>query len=251
MREEQFDDARLILGDCLEVIPTLSPVSHVITDPPFEARMHALHAAFKLRRTDGGPQRRDLTFDSIANVREPFLDKIKLLNQGWLLAFCNVEGVGEWQAAILARDMKFKTTCIWNKPDSTPKLNGQGPALSYECFVTAWCGPGYARWNGGGRRGVFTHSTNPTTRHGLHPTEKPLTLMAEIVSLFTNPDETILDPFAGTASCGVAALTLGRKYIGIEQNPVYFEAACERLERASKQPRLFREPPMKQVKMEF
>ncbi len=240
-------DARLYLGEALAALPGLDEVDHVFSDPPYEARMQALHAQFKLRRTDGGPQRQALTFDSIANLREPFLVEVERLCRGWLLAFCNVEGVGEWQTAILAHGLKFKTTCIWNKPDATPKLNGQGPALSYECFTTAWCGAGHARWNGGGRRGVFTHPTNAPDRHGEHPTEKPVALMSEIVALFSNYGQTILDPFMGSGTTGVACAKLGRKFIGIEIEPRYFDIACRRIDDAYRQPRLFAEPKAKPV----
>lgn len=245
--EVQFLDGRvrLIRGDCREVLPTLGKVDHVISDPPYEPRMQALHAQFALRRTDGGPQRKALTFDDVGDLRAPFLDAVATLNNGWLLAFCNVEGVGEWRAAILDRGLKFKTTCIWNKPDATPKLNGQGPALSYECFTTTWCGRGHARWNGGGRRGVFTHPTNNSERHGVHPTEKPVSLMREIVALFTNPHETILDPFMGSGTTGVAGVKLSRRFIGIEIDERYFQIACERIEAATRQPDMFIDPPAK------
>lgn len=246
-RKEVIGDCTLYLGDALSVLPCLDSVDHVITDPPYEARMQQLHAEFRLRRIDGGPQRAALTFDSIQDIREPFLDEVARLNLGWLLAFCNVEGVGEWRAAILARGLKFKTTCIWNKPDATPKLNGQGPALSYECFTTTWCGAGHARWNGGGRRGVFTHCTNNPERTGKHPTEKPVALMRELVSLFSNPDQIILDPFMGSGTTLVACAKTGRKGIGIELNEAYFDIACRRVEDAYKQPDMFIERPAKPV----
>lgn len=244
-RVEQIGDATLHLGDCRDILPGIETADHVFSDPPYEARMQALHAAFKLRRTDGGQQRKVLDFDDISDLRAPFLDAVKRLNKGWLLAFCNVEGVGEWQSAILERDLKFKTTCIWNKPDATPKLNGQGPALSYECFTTTWCGKGHARWNGGGRRGVFTHPTNNSERSGQHPTEKPASLMREIVSLFSNPGDLVLDPFMGSGTTGVACAQLGRSFIGCELNPLYFEIACRRIAEVYKQPRLFTDPPRK------
>ena len=241
-------DATLILGDCLEVMEGLDAVDHVITDPPYEARMQELHAAFSLRRTDGGPQRQALNFQSIVNLRDPLVTEVERLCNGWFLAFCNVEGVGEWQTAILGAGMKFKTTCAWIKPDATPKLNGQGPALSYECMTTTWAGAGHAKWNAGGKRGVYTHCTNNKERSGLHPTEKPVSLMRELLTDFTNVAQTILDPFMGSGTTGVAALQLGRKFIGIEMDPDYFAIACKRIEEAHKQPRLFPETKQKPAK---
>ena len=243
MRVERIGSATLYLGDCRDVLTTLDAPGHFITDPPYEARMHMLHAAHKLRRDDGGPQRKDLTFSDVTRIREFFLDEVKRLCDGWLLAFCNVEGVGTWQDAILARALKFKTTCIWNKPDATPKLNGQGPALSYECFTTTWCGTGYAKWNGGGRRGVFTHCTNNKDREGTHPTEKPVSLMREIVGLFSDEGQTILDPFMGSGTTGVACAKMGRSFIGVEIEPKYFDIACRRIEQAQRQSDLFIKQP--------
>jgi site-specific DNA-methyltransferase (adenine-specific) len=241
-RREVIGDAELWLGDCREVLPGLGSVDHVITDPPYEERMQRLHATFALRRTDGGPQRRELGFASVANLREPLLDEVARINRGWLLAFCNVEGVGEWQDAILARGLKFKTTCIWNKPDATPKLNGQGPALSYECITTTWCGRGHAKWNGGGRRGVFTHCTNNRDRDGGHPAEKPVSLMRELIGLFSNVGESVADPFMGAGTTGVACTRLGRPFIGIEIDPGHFAVACRRIEAAYRQPDMLLTP---------
>jgi site-specific DNA-methyltransferase (adenine-specific) len=252
-KEELAEGVTLYLGDCLKVLPGFCEFDGIITDPPYEHRMQQLHADFMLRRTDGGPQRKAIDFSSVADLREPFLDQVKRLNRGWLLAFCNVEGVGEWQSSILARGMKFKTTCIWNKPDATPKLNGQGPALSYECFTSTWCGAGHSRWNGGGRRGVFTHCTNNSRRHGEHPTEKPVSLMREIVSLFSNAGDKICDPFMGSGTTGVACVELGRSFVGIEKNEKYFDIACRRISEALKQPDFFVEPakPAKQEAFEI
>lgn len=246
-RKEIIGDCTLYLGDCRDILPTLGPVDHVISDPPYEAVMQALHAAVKLRRQDGGPQRQALDFDDISALREPFLAEVARINGGWLLAFCNVEGVAAWKESILAHGLKFKTTCIWNKPDATPKLNGQGPALSYECITTTWCGSGHARWNGGGKRGVFTHCTNNPERHGGHPTEKPASLMRELVALFSNAGQRVLDPFMGSGTTGVACVSLGRSFIGIERDLKYFDIACRRIEEAYRQPRLFDEPAPKPV----
>jgi site-specific DNA-methyltransferase (adenine-specific) len=222
-------NATLYLGDCLDVMQELDAVDHIVSDPPYEQLMQDLHAAVKLRRTDGGDQRKELTFAGIDEIREPFIAECARLNQGWLLAFCNVEGTWHWRQALIAGGLKFKTTCVWIKPDCTPKLNGQGPALGYECITTTWCGRGHAKWNAGGKRGVYTHLVNNPDRTGLHPTEKPVSLMAELLTDFTNEGQTILDPFMGSGTTGVAAVRMGRKFIGIEQNREYFELACKRL----------------------
>jgi len=252
IKETLAEGIDLYLGDSLKVLKGIEHTDHIITDPPYEARMQMLHAKHVLRRKDGGPQRKSLDFDSIEKIRDPFLDHVKRINKGWLLAFCNVEGVGKWQDAILARDMKFKLACLWIKPNGTPKLNGQSPAMSYECISTSWSGPGHSRWNGGGRRGIFTHSNNSGVGYsnglrgeGDHPTMKPISLMRELVSLFTNKGELVCDSFMGSGSTGVAAVKLGRKFIGIEKNERYFEMSCKRVEKALRDPDFFFEKPKK------
>lgn len=242
-RIEYVGDAILVQGNCLDVMPILGRVSHIISDPPYEQTMQDLHAKTKLRRTDGGAQRKSLNFNSIENIRKPFLKLTEC--EGWLLAFCNVEGAGEWRREIINAGFKFKTTCVWVKPDATPKMNGQGPALSYECITTSWAGKGHSKWNAGGKRGVYTHNTKNPERSGKHPTEKPASLMRELIHDFTKSNQTILDPFMGSGTTGVAAIQLGRKFIGIELDPDYFDIAVKRCKEAWSQPRLFEEPKQK------
>jgi site-specific DNA-methyltransferase (adenine-specific) len=81
----------------------------------------------------------------------------------------------------------------------------------------------------------------PTFNHG-HPTEKPVGLMSYIVRLSVREKGTALDPFMGSGTTGVAAIQLGRKFIGIEREPKYFDIACQRIEQAVAQGQLFAEP---------
>lgn len=226
-RVEVIGDAVMVLGDCLSV--PFPRVAHIVTDPPYEQRVHDIKATpLSGRRTDGGNDLQSLNFAAIDNIRE----QVVALGQqcdGWFIAFCTSEGVWPWAQAINASPMKYKRACVWIKPDSTPQLNGQGPAQGAEHFVCAWAGKGHAKWNAGGKRGVYTHCVNQPDRHGIHPTEKPRTLMAEIIADFTSPGDLIADPFMGSGTTGIAAVQLGRSFIGIEQNPEYFEIACARI----------------------
>lgn len=72
---------------------------------------------------------------------------------------------------------------------------------------------------------------------GPHPTTKPLALMRRIVEDFTDPDDLICDPFAGSGTTGVACIRLGRRFIGWEKDPAYFEIACRRLRGDEAKPR--------------
>jgi site-specific DNA-methyltransferase (adenine-specific) len=238
--EHLAEGVTLYLGDCLDIFPTLGPVSHVIGDPPYEKSLHDSKNSLQRRlRDDGGPNLRGLNFAPIDDIRDKFVATVGSQVSGWLIVFCTVEGTWEWARAINASPLKYKRACSWVKPDSTPQLNGQCPAQGFECFVTAWCGEGHSRWNAGGKRGVYTHNTNGRDRHGAHPTEKPVALMQEIVVDFTSPGDVVVDPFMGSGTTGVACVRSGRRFIGIELDPTYFEIACGRIAKAIKQPDLF------------
>lgn len=241
--EHLTERVTLYWGDCLSLMPTLGRVDHVLADPPYEAIMHAAKTgAARPIRTDGRDEIKSLDFASIDEIRQPVADAVSAICDGWALLFCAPEGVGRWADAINASPAKYKRACTWVKPDSTPQLNGQGPAMGAENFVAAWCGRSYAKWNAGGKRGVYTHLTNPPDRDGAHPTEKPVRLMTELVEDFTNPGDLILDPFMGSGTTGVACVRLGRRFIGIEINPVYFDIARRRISDELKRPRLNLEP---------
>ena len=240
VREERIGDCRLIQGDCLEVMRELGPVGHIFSDPPYESSLHASKNALRgPARVDSGPDLKGLNFEAIDAIREDVVVASQEICEGWFVAFCTVEGVAKWADVINESQMKYKRACIWVKPDSTPQLNGQGPAQGAECFVTAWCGKGHAKWNAGGKRGVYRHTVNPPDRHGGHPTEKPWRLFSELLQDFTSEGDTILDPFMGSGTTLVACAKMGRKGIGIELDPEYFDIACKRVEEAYRQPDLF------------
>ncbi|MFV0382730.1 DNA-methyltransferase [Paracoccus sp. (in: a-proteobacteria)] len=228
----------------MALLPMVGPVDHIICDPPYEQSLHDLKNNAKRRmRTDGGPELRGLDFAGIDAIRGDFIDLCAGLCRGWFVAFCTIEGVARWADVINPSPIKYKRACIWVKPDSLPQMNGQGPAQGAECFVTAWCGQGHAKWNAGGKRGVYTHLTNPPDRHGGHPTEKPWRLMSQIIADFTNPGDTILDPFMGSGTTLVATARMGRRAVGIETNPAYFDIAVSRVTDAHRQKDLFVAPP--------
>ena len=151
---------------------------------------------------------------------------------GWALAFCQVEAVSAWRNAFREAGAKWKRAAAWVKPDGAPQFTGDGWAQGFECIAAAWCGRGRSKWNGGGKRGVFVHGVNNfgrLTSGRPHPTQKPLALMLELVELFTDPGDVVLDPFAGSGTTGVACLRLGRRAILIEKDPKYAAIARERL----------------------
>ena len=87
-------------------------------------------------------------------------------------------------------------------------------------------------------RSVLTFDIPPNSKGKLHPTQKPVALMAYMVQTYSNEGETILDPYMGSGTTGEACMNLGRDFIGIEREPKYFDIACRRIEDAQRQCRL-------------
>lgn len=241
-REDLADGMTLYLGDCRDVLPTLTGIDHVISDPPYEDELHAGAAEQRITRNDGREMYGNLGFDGINDSRSEFSRLIVGASNGWAILFSLAEGVRAWRDDLQACGAKWDTTLAWIKPDASPRFNGQGAARGFECAVTAWCGKGFRSWNGGGRRGVFTHSVN-TGRQGEHPTEKPLPLMMDLVSLYSQPEQIICDPFCGSGTTGVAAVKLGRRFIGIEQQEQWFDLSRRRISNALARPDFFVERP--------
>lgn len=248
MRVEQIGNATLYLGDCLQVLPTLGKVAAVITDPPFEAEAHTQQRRALGRGSADG--RRDiqnaaLPFAAITEEqRVQAACSLVQLCHGWALVFCQAEAIGSWRTCLESAGAKWRRAMAWVKPDGMPQFSGDRPGMGYESIAAAWCGEGPSKWNGGGKHGVFVIPKHDAGQgHGgasnEHPTQKPIRLMSELVGLFSNAGDVILDPFCGSGSTGVAALHAGRRFIGIEVNPDYFTLSCERIENAQRQQRMF------------
>jgi DNA modification methylase len=127
--------------------------------------------------------------------------------------------------------LKYIRTCAWRKVGSTPQFSGDRPAQAFETIVCAHR-PGRTKWNAHGKHGYYEHPIVLERGNGvsrLHTTQKPLTLMAELVADFSNADELVMDPFAGSASTGKACQQLNRRFLGFELNRDYFDIACRRL----------------------
>jgi site-specific DNA-methyltransferase (adenine-specific) len=231
-------------GDCVEWLRGLPDKSadHTITDPPYEAEAHT-----KQRRTLGGVSGRGaargvtrviqsapLDFAAITPAeREAASREIVRVTRGWAIVFCQVEGAMRWQECLVSAGAKARRIGVWIKPNGQPQISGDRPGMGYESIVFVWCGRGGSRWHGGGRVGVFTHTIDTGAfahRRAAHPTEKPLPLMSELVSLFTDPGDLVLDPYAGSGTTGVACMRLGRRFAGAERDDRYHALAKERLD---------------------
>ena len=248
-KEVVIGDCRLLLGDCLEILPLLGKVDAVVTDPPYEAVMQSKWGVLSKQAPSSHVRFEEIGFDAIDHVRADVAQAVKNVCEGWGVFFCMAEGVRAWRDAIEATGAKYKRAMVWVKPDAMPQFNGQGPSTGHEMMVSAWYGTGHSRWNGGGKPGTFIYNKN-TLGGGQHPTQKPLPLIQELVHLFSFSGETVLDPFMGSGTTGVACVKLGRKFIGIEIDEGYFDIACERIRKAYAQPDMFIESRTPEPKQE-
>lgn len=242
---------RLEQGDCLAGMVALPDrsVDHVICDPPYSEHVHAkvrrggsVHAP---DRADGGPKRPVIStsavlgFDAITqNQRESCAVEWARLARRWVLVFSDVESAHEWRAALVSAGIEYVRTCFWHKLGGTPQFTGDRPASQLEAITLAHR-PGRKRWNGGGRGNVYAFAIESSADR-FHTTQKPLDLMEAIVRDFTDPGETILDPFAGSGTTGVACIRQGRRFIGWEQDERYHALATKRLEATREQGELFK-----------
>jgi site-specific DNA-methyltransferase (adenine-specific) len=231
----------MYLGDSIDVLPALGAdaQAHVmITDPPYSAHVHS--PVWARRRGTEIVRERVVDFDCMTRgVQDQVAQFAAKLVARWSLIFSNVELVGDWIAAIESSALRYVRTCAWYKPRATPQFSSDRPGAAFEMIVLAHPS-GKMRWNGGGTRNVwpaelegpgdcpvFEETTEYTDR--VHTTQKPIRLMLRMVELFSDAGETVLDPFAGSATTGVACLRLGRRFVGIERDPKYFALACARL----------------------
>lgn len=222
----------VVEGDCLDSMADLSGVDHVISDPPFEAEAHTLDRRLK-GKTVGGVREvleAPLSFSAITtDEREAVAAEMARLARRWVIVFSQVEAVMEWQRVLTSDGLLSpRRIGVWVKPDAMPQFSGDRPGMGYESIVFAHR-KGRSTWNGGGRVAVFQHNKNSPGGAHHHETQKPIPLMVELVELFTDPDDVVLDPFAGSGTTGVACLRLGRRFIGIEREAKYAAVARERL----------------------
>lgn len=223
-------------GDNADILPTLAEVDHVITDPPYSAHVHGNARSGRMVAANdrGGRFRRnvELGFDHIADDDMRFIaEQSARLASRWVLTFSDTESSHLWREAMEREGLDYVRTGAWIKVGCTPQFSGDRPATGFEAVTI--CHPkGRKRWNGGGKHAVWSVPiVLDRGRNGarLHTTQKPLELMSALVDQFTDPGETILDPFAGSGTTLVAAKGLGRRAIGVELDERYAEIAARRL----------------------
>ncbi len=225
----------VVQGDCTTVLPCISlagwQVQHVLTDPPYSAHVHANVMSGLLQATGGYGRSVDLGFDRLDRATRLVVAKeVARLVERWAIFFTDVESVWKWRRVMVDQGFDYVRTGAWVRLNPAPQFSGDRPAAGFDAIAIAHR-KGRKRWNGGGLPAVWTHSRNQK-KERQHVTEKPVSLMLELVEQFTDRDDVVLDPFCGVGSTGIACLNAGRRFIGIERNPRYVKIARERCEAA-------------------
>jgi DNA modification methylase len=208
----------VIHGDCADVIHTIGAADALVTDPPYGVNLGA-HLASKDQRNDRVLVKHgyDGMDDTPENFRTNVVPSIKL-------ALDLTAGRG---AVFSAGHM------MWDLP--RPAAVG-GVFLPAACGRCAWGFNSFAHCLLYGRAPALELGAKPigiasteTAEPNGHPVPKPIGWMMWLVSLVTSPNDIVIDPFCGSGTTGVAALRLGRRFIGIEKNARYAAIARERL----------------------
>jgi site-specific DNA-methyltransferase (adenine-specific) len=201
MRVKRIGDATLYLADCMEVLPTLDKVDAVITDPPYGIGISSNPVRQMHKKLDWDSSIPDL------NV----IDLCVSLGEIAIIWGGNYFPLPPSQCFL-----------VWDK-------------IQPQDFSLAMCEMAWTNKKSPAKmfkKSVLSYKKN-------HPTQKPVELMQWCIDQCTNNPQTILDPFMGSGTTGVAAIQMGRKFIGIEREESYFNIACERIEQATKQSSLF------------
>lgn len=215
VRKEVIGNATLYLGDCLEILPTLQKVDAVVTDPPYGIG----EAAGKNKSRGKLAVSKDYGNEQWDN--KPISPELMQM----------VISAGKWVIVFGGNYYPMPASSCWLVWD---KENG---ASDFADCELAWTNiPKAVRrirymWNG-----MIRQNNEP---RGDHPTQKPVGVMAWCLAQLPDGCNTILDPFMGSGTTGVACAKNARTFIGIEQNQTYFDIACQRIENAQRQERLF------------
>jgi site-specific DNA-methyltransferase (adenine-specific) len=242
-REERIGGQRLILGDCLEVMPLLGKVDSVVSDPPYGVGFQGKRA----KQSDGSVKHVAGGYTSGFEDTPDYVQDVA------------VYAVNSCIGHVRSMAITPGTRCAFLYP----------PPDDIGCFFSA-AGTGLGRWgfscsqpilyygkdpflaNGKGGRANSLGQTYPNDANTSgHPCSKPLPQMIWLVNRATWLGDIVLDPFMGSGTTLVACQKLGRQGIGIEIDPDYFDIACKRVEEAARQPDLFVDKPVKPEQVGF
>ena len=216
---------KLIQGDCLEVMKQIpdKSVDLVLTDPPYNiARKNNF---FTMRRAGIDFGEWDKGFDLFSYI--DYVSRV-LKKDGSFVVFNAWKNLGAIANYAETQGFDTKDMIRLEKSNPMPRNRDRRYITDYECAV--WFVKKGAKW-------TFNRQDKKYQRpkfvfgieSGLHPTQKNLGLMQELVKIHSNQGNTIIDPFMGSGTTGVACKNLNRNFIGIEKDANYFEIASKRI----------------------
>jgi DNA modification methylase len=234
---------RLINDDCIAAMKTLDDdsVDLILTDPPYNLGLFMKNRATNLKKMrenffgDAGWD--DLEFDEWVVSMDSFFEQAgRVMKKGGsmivFMSIIKVEGIIQLAES---HGFYYKTTGIWHKQNPMPRNMNLHFINSTEAWVYFTYKSKTGTFNNDGKaiHDFIETSVTPAgeKKYGKHPTQKPVQLMEHFVTLLSNPGDTVLDPFMGSGSTGVAARRNGndRKFIGIELSDEYLEYARKRI----------------------
>jgi len=228
----QSDDGAvtLYLGDCLEILPTLSGIDAVVTDPPYNTRQANI-TANTLRNPGQNAGKLDFgEWDENFDCRLAVSVFAQVLSKdGQAYVFASDKTVGAILAACDELGFSFKLL-QWIKPDPLPQCRKRHWTSATEHVV--WMYRGRYVFNFGKQIEMYTWQRQQAPKianERFHPTQKPWELVAKYVTVSTDAGQLVCDPFMGSGTTGVACVRTGRRFIGIEIEPKYFEIAKGRI----------------------
>lgn len=221
MREEIIGNSRLICGDCMDVLKTIDEesIDFIITDPPYGIDFQSRRA---IDPNDYKPK--------IKNDKRPFIwflhDAARVLkNGGGILCFSKWSVQQTFMNAMELAGLKVKNVLVWDKQTHTSGDLKGNFGTRYETIIFATKGrfllPGKRPEN------LLACPAVPSY-YIVHPNQKPVPLIKQLIEQVTKPDELVLDPFMGIGTTCKAAAETGRRSIGIELEERYFDIAVER-----------------------
>lgn len=223
MKKEIIGNATLYLGDCLEILPTLDKVDAVVTDPPY-----AIPAAHYIAKR--GAKLPSKSIGELSIVEHWFRGVSDLFPEdAALYIFCDGQSYPIFFRSCYSKWKRIRPI-IWDKMTS---FNGYTWRHQHE--IIAWCESNECERLPTGDGDIIQCRAVPVDDR-MHPAEKPVALIERLVN---KTQGTVLDPFMGSGTTGIACLNLKRKFIGIEIEPKYFDIACERIEISQRQQTLF------------
>ena len=234
------DNYTLIHGNSYTIAKELQQnnikVDHIITDPPYSISQDNNFSTMKHPRKGVDFGEWDKSFDLYSWID----DYSKLLkSNGSMIVFGSYRFISHIIDRIEKNDLVVKDVLVWRKTNPMPRNAERRYVQDMEFAV--WAVKKKAKWvfnkpeNKPYLRSLYETSVVSGKERTNHPTQKSLKLMEEIIKVHTNPNDTILDPFMGSGTTGIAAINNNRKFIGIELEKEYFDLTIERFNKIDKQ----------------